>query len=136
MTIMIKRFFIYGFAGWSMEIVWTGLHSLITGDLTLQGYTNLWMLLIYGCAVFLEPIHDILSRWRWQFRGLLWVVIIWGIEYTSGLILYSILGVYPWYYSGPFAIDNLVRIDYAPAWFVAGLIFERMHKMLDVMGIT
>ena len=133
---MVKRFVIYGFVGWVIEIFWTGMHSLIIGDLTLQGYTNLWMFFIYGCAVFLEPIHDILSNWRWMVRGLLWVVIIWGIEYTSGLILFKILGVYPWYYTGPFAIDNLVRIDYAPAWFVAGLLFERLHKALDVMEIT
>jgi hypothetical protein len=94
------------------------------------------MFLIYGCAVFLEPIHDILSRWRWLFRGLIWVVIIWGMEYASGLILFKILDVYPWYYSGPLAIDNLVRIDFAPAWFAAGFIFERLHRALDVMGIT
>jgi len=129
---MMKRFFIYGFAGWSIEIFWTGLHSLMMGDLKLQGYTNLWMFLIYGCAIFLEPIHDILSGWRWMFRGLLWVIIIWGIEYTSGLILFNILSVYPWYYSGPFAVDNLVRIDFAPAWFVAGLLFERLHRTLEV----
>lgn len=66
---MIKRFIIYGFAGWSMEIFWTGLHSLLTGDLTLQGYTNLWMFFIYGCAVFLEPISDAISIWRWPIRG-------------------------------------------------------------------
>lgn len=70
------------------------------------------------------------------YKRFLWVLIIWGIEYTSGLILYNMLGVYPWYYSGPFAIDNLVRIDFAPAWFVAGLIFERLHKALDAMPLT
>lgn len=133
---MIKRFFIYGLTGWSMEIIWTGLNSLLTGDLKLQGYTSIWMFFIYGCAVFLEPINDIIKQWRWQVRGLIWVVIIWGIEYASGLLLTSILGSAPWFYSGPFAVDNLVRIDYAPAWFAAGLIFERIHKTLDVYEIA
>lgn len=133
---MVKRFFIYGLAGWSIEIFWTGLHSMITGDLRLQAYTSLWMFFIYGSAVLLEPIHDVIKVWRWPIRGALWVVIIWGMEYTSGLILVSILDVYPWFYSGPFAVDNLVRLDFAPAWMIAGLIFERIHKMLDVYNVA
>ncbi len=104
---MLKRFIIYGVIGWSIEIVWTGLHSLIFGDIVMQAYTNLWMFFIYGCAIFLEPLHDIMKKWRWVFRGVLWVIIIWGIEYTSGTILLNLLGHYPWYYSGKFAIDNL-----------------------------
>ncbi|WP_038288261.1 putative ABC transporter permease [Acetivibrio straminisolvens] len=133
---MMKRLFIYGLIGWSMEIIWTGLHSFLTGDLKLQGYTSIWMFFIYGCAVFLEPIHDIIKQWRWQIRGLIWVVIIWGIEYASGLLLTNIFGAAPWFYTGPFAVDNLVRIDYAPAWFVAGLIFERIHETLDIYKIA
>ena len=133
---MIKRFIIYGLMGWSMEIVWTGLHSLVEGDPRLGGYTNLWMFFIYGLGVLLEPIHDIISEWRWPLRGLIWVVIIWGIEYTSGLILVNTLGVYPWRYRGMFAIDGLVRLDYAPAWFLAGIIFERVHKVLDSYRIA
>jgi hypothetical protein len=112
------------------------MHSLITGDIKLQGYTSIWMFFIYGAAVFLEPIHDIIKQWRWHIRGIIWVVIIWGIEYTSGLIMVNLIGTAPWYYFGPFAVDNLVRIDYAPAWFVAGLIFEYIHKTLDVYNIA
>lgn len=133
---MVKRFLIYGIAGWTMEIIWTSLHSLITGDIKLQGYTSIWMFFIYGGAVFLEPIHDIIKQWRWHIRGIIWVVIIWGIEYASGLILVNLIGAAPWYYLGPFAIDNLVRLDYAPAWFAAGLIFEYIHNTLDVYKIA
>ena len=132
---MMKRFLIYGIAGWGMEVFWTGLSSLINGDLRLAGFSNLWMFFIYGSAVFLEPIHDIISGWRWPVRGFIWVLIIWGIEYTSGLILVSILGIYPWIYRGPLAIDGLVTLAFAPAWFVAGLIFERVHRTIDAYGI-
>lgn len=128
---MIKRFFIYGIAGWSMEIVWTGLYSLTHGNASLEAYTSLWMLLIYGSAVFLEPLHDIIQNWNIFLRGLIWVVIIWGIEFTTGKILLSILHVYPWRYYGKFAVEGLVRIDYAPAWFIAGMLFERIHRTLD-----
>jgi hypothetical protein len=133
---MIKRFFIYGVLGWGIEVVWTGLGSLISGDLRLLGFTNLWMFLIYGCAVFLEPINDIISSWKWPIRGFIWVIIIWGIEYSSGLFLSIILGVKPWAYDGRYSIDSFIRLDYAPAWFIAGLLFEKIHKTLDKYRIV
>jgi hypothetical protein len=133
---MIKRFFIYGILGWGIEVVWTGLGSLVSGDMRLLANTNLWMLLIYGSAVFLEPINDIISDWIWPFRGFIWVIIIWGIEYTSGLFLSKALGIRPWIYYGRFAVDDLIRLDYAPAWFIAGLLFERIHKALDKYKIV
>ncbi len=128
---MIKRFFIYGFLGWGLEIIWTGLASLIRGDMGLHAFTNLWMFPIYGLAVFLEPLHDIMAGWKWFVRGILWVVIIWGMEYSSGLLIKSFIGIYPWFYRSPFSVDGLIRLDYAPAWFCAGIIFERVHKRLD-----
>lgn len=128
---LLKRFLFYGVTGWGIEIVWTGLGSLISGDLRLMGYSNIWMLLIYGCAVFLEPLHDIIAEWNWLARGAIWMVLIWGMEYTSGFLLYIVLGVHPWIYSGPLAIDGLVTLAFAPAWFCAGLLFERIHNMLD-----
>ena len=128
---MTKKFIIYGVAGWGMEVLWTGIFSMFTGDTTLSGFTTLWMFPIYGCAVFLEHIHDIIRKWPFYIRGLLWVLIIYGIEYTSGLLLSRILGIYPWHYEGVLAIDGFVRLDYAPAWFVAGIFFERMHDFLD-----
>ena len=130
---MIKRYLLYGIIGWSMEIVWTGLYSLISGNLALGAYTSLWMFFIYGSAVFLEPLHDIIRDWNVILRGIIWVVIIWGVEYTTGKILLGILDVYPWQYFGKFAVEGIVKLDYAPAWFVAGLLFERMHATLDKM---
>nr|WP_052298672.1 hypothetical protein [Syntrophobotulus glycolicus] len=128
---MIKRFLFYGFIGWCTEIMWTGLNSLMEGDLRLMGFTNLWMFLIYGCAVFLEPLHDRITGWRWPIRGLLWLMMIWGIEYLSGLILISILGVYPWRYTDPLAVNGLITLSFAPVWFIGGLLFEKLHLILD-----
>lgn len=119
-----------------MEVLWTGVGSLTGGDLRLIGYSNIWMFFIYGCAVFLEFIHDIIGRWHWLLRGCLWMVIIWGMEYTSGVILYAVLQVHPWLYTGPYAVDGLVTLDFAPAWFAAGLVFERIHRTLDAYRVA
>lgn len=133
---MLKRFLIYGLIGWCLEIIWTGLSSLIQGDLRLMGFTNLWMFFIYGLAVFLEPLHDKIAEWRWPVRGFFWLMLIWGIEYLSGLILVNILGVYPWKYTDPLAIDGLITVSFAPVWFVGGLLFEKLHHTLDSWQIA
>jgi hypothetical protein len=133
---MLKRFFIYGIVGWGIEIIWTGLGSLIGGDIRLTGYSSLWMFLVYGCAVFLERIHHVISDWHWFFRGLLWVALIWCIEYASGILLFVLLGVHPWYYTDGLSINGMITLSYAPAWFIAGMFFEKLHKTLDNYGIA
>jgi hypothetical protein len=132
---MIKRFLFYGLSGWCIEVAFTGAASLLSGDLRLLAHTNLWMFFIYGCAVFLEPLHDIIRNWNWFFRGVIWTVIIWGMEYSSGLLLVKLLGIYAWYYGGQLSVDGLVNLSFAPAWFLAGFIFERLHRTLDYMTV-
>ncbi|NLK01137.1 MAG: hypothetical protein GX318_07870 [Clostridia bacterium] len=128
---MIPRMIIYGALGWITEIIWTGTGSLISGDPRLSGWTYLWMLPIYGLAVFLEPIHDYIRDIHWSIRGTLYMVLIFTVEYAAGGLLREFIGVCPWNYNTPLAINGLVRLDYAPAWFAAGLIFERIHNFLD-----
>ncbi len=125
---MIKRGFIYGLTGLFFEILWTGICSLFKGDLTLASHTALIMLPIYGMAVFMEPmfytfkslgIHPLL-------RGIYYAAMIFACEYFSGKLL-SILGICPWEYSGIYSIEGLIRLDYAPLWFTAGLVYERIY---------
>lgn len=63
-------------------------------------------------------------------------MVIWGIEYLSGLILLNILGVYPWRYTGMFAINGFITLSFAPVWFFGGLIFEKLHHTLDKFQIV
>ncbi len=65
---------------------------------------------------------------------MIWLMVIWAIEYVSGLILVGILGVYPWRYTDPLSINGLITLRFAPVWFVSGLLFERIHHTLDVIG--
>ena len=46
------RFLIYGIVGWCTEIMWTGIGSLFKGDLTLIGWSSIWMFPIYGMLSF------------------------------------------------------------------------------------
>ncbi|MCL6477146.1 MAG: hypothetical protein K6T65_01900 [Peptococcaceae bacterium] len=129
---MIYRFLIYGLLGWGLEVFWTGLGSALKGDLRLTAGTYLWMFPIYGLAIFMEPLHDNIRNWPWLIRGILWVLMIWAIEFISGGTIRLVAGASPWDYSGstPWQRDGLIRLDMAPLWFVTGFLFERVHDFL------
>ncbi|MGI6413076.1 MAG: putative ABC transporter permease [Syntrophomonadaceae bacterium] len=132
---MIRRFLLYGLIGWIAEIIFTGLSSLLEGSIRLTGYTYLWMFPIYGMAVFLEPIHDRIRQSPWPVRGTIWAGAIFTIEYVTGWLLSVTIGVCPWDYSGltRYSVDGFIRLDFFPVWFIAGLIFERIHDYLDTI---
>ena len=97
----------------------------------MQGFTFLVMLPIYGLAVFLEPLHDRLRSNPWWLRGLVYLFLIWGTEYGSGLLLAYIIGNCPWHYSDYFNINGYITLRMAPEWFLAGLGFEVFQDYLD-----
>lgn len=126
----ILRFIIYGLIGWCLEIFWTGLGSLIHGDITMHGWTSIWMFLIYGLAIFMEPIHNAIRHWPILVRGGIYALLILSGEFITGSLLRLALGVCPWYYDTGITIHGITRLDYAPYWLVAGLLFEKLHDAL------
>ena len=135
---MIPHYLIYGVAGLLIEIFWTGMGSLISGNYALTGQTYLWMFFIYGLAVFLEPIHDLIRSKSILIRGFIWITLIYFIEFSTGLLLRLFIGYCPWDYSNATTLTlwGLIRFDYAPAWFIAGIMFEKLHDWLDHIKIT
>ena len=130
------HFVIYGLLGWCLEIIWTGLGSLINRDVRLTGKTYLWMFPIYGSVILFEPVHDFIRHWPMWERGIVWILLCFSVEYLSGWMLRKILGKVPWNYSrAALNVHGLIRLDYAPAWFVAGLLFEKIHDWLDQMSL-
>jgi len=132
MTMRKRRFVVYGLLGWCLEIFWTGLNSLLKGDIKLIGFSSIWMFLIYGlAAIFLETIHNKIRKSPLIERGIIYTLIIFFIEFTTGWILNFTMKACPWDYgSGPLAINGLIRLDFVPVWFAAGLLFEKIHDTL------
>ncbi len=128
---MISRFFIYGITGWVIEILWTAAGALKRGDKRMIGYTYLWMLPIYGFAIMLEPLCDTMGFMPFYIRGLVYMVCIFSMEYVSGYFIEMVIGQCPWDYSKcKYNIFGFIRIDYAPCWFILGLIFEMGYKSI------
>ncbi len=115
-----------------MEIFWTGLGSLVKGDVALRGFSYLWMFPIYGLAIGLEPVHDRIRHLPWYIRGIIWTAFIFGIEFVTGGLISLTVGKIPWDYSGATrcSMAGLIRTDYAPVWFGVGLLFEQVDDFL------
>ena len=113
-----------------MEIIWTGLSSLLKRNYKLTATTSIWMFFIYGLAAFTGPFCDTLIMMPLVVRGGIYTLCIFVVEYIAGSFLKK-ARICPWDYSGSrFAVQGVIRLDYAPAWFTAGLIFERLHLLL------
>lgn len=123
---MKKDFLLCGLTGWCMEIVFTALDSYRKRELQLMGKTSLWMFPIYGMASFLKPFCRIFKNFPTAIRAFLYSILIFIGEYVSGSILKK-YKICPWDYSkAPTNIRGIVRLDFAPFWMVAGLLFENL----------
>lgn len=133
---MLIRFTVYGLLGWCGEIVWTASREKVTGrqpGWNLRGTSYLWMFPIYGLiAPLYEPIHNAIRPGPWPARGLVYMVGFFTIEYIAGWLLRRLTGACPWDYTehSRWHVHGLIRLDYAPVWFVAGLALEPVHDFL------
>ncbi len=126
-----------GVAGWCMEIVFTSVESILARDMRLMGRTSLLMFPIYGMGALLGPISRGMDQWvgnqnlltlkdKFWRHGFSDMVLIFCAEYVTGYFLKS-WGICPWDYTGKrLNVDGLIRLDFAPCWFGAGLLFERI----------
>lgn len=125
---MRKKFVACGVLGWCMEIVFTGLGSLRKSEHSLTARTSIWMFPIYGMACFLTPLCRILRKQNFLIRGLVYTCCIFTGEFFSGLLLKR-HDACPWDYShARYNVRGVIRLDYAPLWFGAGLLFEKIIR--------
>ncbi len=139
-----------GVTGWCLEVMFTSVESMMLHDWRLMGKTSLIMFPIYGLGALLAPIGKGVDRWldvtvtggasarreamplrlwdRILRHGMLYMVLIFVAEYFSGTWLRA-NGICPWDYTGRHSnINGLIRLDFAPLWFLTGLLFERITK--------
>lgn len=125
----LTNFLLCGLCGWCMECSWTGVNAIVKHkDKALLCRTSVWMFPIYGLAACLSPISKHLKKRNALLRGGVYAFLIYSAEYISGIILKK-HGACPWDYSkAKYNYKGVIRLDYAPLWFLAGLFFE---KILD-----
>lgn len=129
---MWKKFVIYGFLGLLAEVLWNGFGAMLKGDVLLRGTTCIWMFLIYGLAVFIEPVHNRIRHLPLMVRGGIYMVLIFAVELISGLLLRLVIGECPWNYANKaLSIYGIITLSYAPVWFAYGIMCEHIHDVIE-----
>ena len=127
----VHNFIHCGILGWCIEILFTSIHSIQKREFDLKGNTSIWMFPIYGSAAFLAPLCRLLKNKPVWFRGFTYMSLIFGVEYITGMLLRK-KSICPWDYGrSKWNVDRVIRLDFAPYWFGAGLIFERLLRETD-----
>ena len=120
--------------GVGLEVAFTALSDFRTVGRRLTGQSYLWMFPIYALSYpLLAVAWPVLEDVPWPLRGLIYVVAFFVVEYASGWLIRRLVGECPWeagYHTARWGIHGLVRLDYAPAWFVVALLFERLYLYL------
>lgn len=130
LMLLEKEFFVCGLTGWCLEIIYTSLHSFRKKDLRLMGNTSIWMFPIYGLASVISLLYPKIKHLPIWTRGTIYGAGILGVEYVSGSMLKKHHSC-PWDYSeAKLNINGLIRLDYAPLWAFAGLLFETILRRL------
>ncbi|MDC0712376.1 hypothetical protein POL68_28190 [Stigmatella sp. ncwal1] len=133
---VLGRFIVYGLMGLCIECCFTSVMDLATGegDLRLKGYSYLWMHPIWGATLLLaEVLMGWLKRLRLRrfTRAFIAMAASFTIEYVTGALLVVAVGRCPWDYSAsPWNVHGLIRLDYAPLWFLCGLTCEPLTRFV------
>lgn len=135
----IIYFIAFGCIGVTTEIFFTSISDAIINyfnntniDWRLIGKSYAWMFFIYGLAGILFPlVFSKLKSLHLILRLLIYVSVIFGIEYLSGWLLDIFTGSCPWFYTSKYAIHGYIRLDYAPFWAMFGFMLEKIYLFLE-----
>lgn len=128
---ILSKLFLYGCIGVLIEFFFTGIYSLLKGNLKATAVSYLWMLPIYGVAgLFLEQVSTALL-WSSWLKAFLYVPIIYGIEALSGWLLFLLIGSIPWeYQKSKWSPMGLINLKYSPFWLVVAICFDTISLFL------
>jgi len=127
----LHNFMICGLLGWFLEIIFTALHAFRKRDLKLPGTTSIWMFPIYGLMAFFAPIVRLLKNRSVWFRGTVYTAVIFAGEFLTGAWL-DRRSLCPWNYErARWNLGKVIRLDYAPFWFLTGLLYEQLLRRND-----
>lgn len=132
---LLFEMILFGVLGLGIECVFTGASDYVTDRKKhLMGYSSVWYIPLYAMTpLFFNLTHEVLFSLPLIVRGLLYVPLFFGIEYTAMFALRKLLGSSPSqesYYKSRWNIHGLIRLDFAPAFFVLGLLLESVYRFL------
>lgn len=116
---LLKNFLLWGCLGLLVEVLFTGIKSVLAGNKLATSKTYLWMLPIYGIAGLSFKLLYQYVHVGWILQVPMWGFMILGYEYGSGWLLRKYIGACPWDYEHrKWSIHGLIRLDYVPYWML------------------
>lgn len=122
-------FMLFGVSGVALEVFFTSLLNLKRKkDVSLMGSSSLWMFFIYGLVYIIVLI---VTTYFYHFhiilRGLIYMVLILSLEFSSGSILKKFRAI-PWdYYDRKYHFRGIVCLEFSLLWFLYGIIAEAVY---------
>lgn len=137
----VFSFFLYAAFGIATEVIFTAIVDLINSgsldDLSLKGYSYIWMFPIYGGISIVFPIgFEALKKWNRLLRYLTYGVTILIVELITGFLLEQMTGSCPWEYQVGWHFAGYVRFDYLPLWMMFGAMIEELHRFNKSIGLV
>ena len=125
----LGRFYIYGLHGYSTEVMFTAAWEFVVNlNWKFPGNSSVWSFFQYGLSTLvIERLYfHLQGRVSLPLRGLVYLCWTYFWEFSSGWALKK-LNACPWDYS-PFDFDymGLVTLEYAPLWYIATIIVEKV----------
>jgi hypothetical protein len=117
---MKKYLIISALLGFAYLIIEVIFNAVLSFDIRLRGTTSLWMWPIGAImGTILGAMNNlgwIKTRLNYFWMSVIGVVLIYGIEFGSGMIL-TALGVIVWRYTDVLNINGQITLFYIPVWF-------------------
>ena len=133
-----QRLYFWGVHGIFAEVVFTGLWEfVVTGNWRFMGVSSMWSFFVYGLGTFFvaEFLHKLLVSYKIPLllRCLIYVLFAYAWEFLCGVIL-DCFGTRPWDYTDfDYDIMGLITMEYAPVWFLGGLVFEGAMSLMKAL---
>ena len=136
---VLIRFLIFALLGMLGEVFYGALQQGWSGNLNLHGQSSPWMMIDYGLlGVILMPIAVRLKGWKLPLpaRAFVYMLLIYFVEYVSGIIFTWGFGLCVWSYEGiPYNLHGQIMLYSAPVWYALGLCAEYAYRRVDAVAV-
>ena len=125
--------------GMTAEIFFVAFSNLISNTpfcneplYSLTGKTYVWMFPIYAFIPFLfKLIYNKIARFPLLLRLLIYTIIIFSVEFASGLLLKQITGKCPWEYTSGYHVCGFIQLEFTPFWMFFAFIIEYLYLFIE-----
>jgi hypothetical protein len=126
-------FVIFGILGVFIEVIATSIQNFVRQkDRCMNGHSSFWMFFVYGSVYFIVLfVTTYFPTLNIILRGIIYMFLFYSLEFVSGFF-FKKCRILPWDYSKEtkYHYKGIIRFDFAPFWFIGGLIYEAVYLFL------